>query len=154
MSYPVVAEFYSIFESILMANAKRLVDDIAHKQGASSATNELWKKVKEKIKVGVMDIELPEPLPTYCSFPTGHSDGAIKTRCRAPCLLGYDACPTHIQKQIPVTDANSESVDRIFDCEGIPYFINEKGIAMDRNGKPKGTVREGILYLFQLNDKK
>jgi hypothetical protein len=148
MSYPVVAEFYSMFESILMANAKRLVDDIAHKQGASTTNNELWKKVKEKIKIGLMDIELPEPLPTFCSFPTGHSDGAIKTRCRAPCLLGYEACPHHIHKQLPLVDSSAESVDRIFDCEGITYFVNEKGIVMDRNGKPKGTVREGVLYLF------
>lgn len=149
MSYPVVAEFYSTFESILMANAKRLVEDIAHKQGASSTTNDLWKKVKEKIKIGLMDVELPEPLPTYCSHPIGHSDGAIKNRCRAPCLLGYEACPNHIQKPIPPTTDNEDSVDRIFDCDGITYFVNDKGIALDRNGKPKGTVKENVLYLFE-----
>ncbi len=148
MSYPVVAEFYSTFESILMANAKRLVEDIAHKQGASNTTNDLWKKVKEKIKIGLIDIELPDPLPTYCSFPVGHSDGAIKIRCRAPCMLGYDACPNHIQKPTPLT-TEDDTVDRIYDCEGIVYFVNDKGIAMDRNGKPKGTVKDNVLYLFE-----
>jgi hypothetical protein len=148
MSYPVIAEFYSTFESILMANAKRLVEDIAHKQGKPATTNDLWKKVKEKIKIGLMDIELPDPLPTYCSYPTTHSDGAIKTRCRAPCLLGYDACPNHIQKPVQQT-TDENTVDRIYDCEGTVYFVNDKGIAMDRNGKPKGTVKENVLYLFQ-----
>ena len=148
MSYPVVAEFYSTFESILMSNAKRLVEDIAHKQGASATTNDLWKKVKEKIKIGLMDIELPDPLPTYCSYPLGHSDGAIRTRCRAPCLLGYEACPNHIQKPITQTN-NDDIVDRIYDCDGIIYFVNEKGIALDRNGRPKGTVKDNILYLFE-----
>ncbi len=147
MSYPVIAEFYSTFEAILMANAKRLVDDIAHKQGDRST--DLWKRVKEKVKIGLMDVDLPDPLPTYCSFPTGHSDGAIKTRCRAPCLLGYDACLQHIQKPVPQIDTNeSETVDRIYDCEGTTYFVDPQGIAMDRNGRPKGIVKENVLYLF------
>jgi hypothetical protein len=146
MSYPVIAEIYSTFEAILMANAKRLVEDVAHKQGANSS--ELWKVVKEKIKIGLMDVELPEPLPTYCSYQTAHSDGAIKTRCRAPCMLGYDACPDHINKPNS-SDSQHDTVDRIYDCEGTTYFVNQQGIAMDRNGKPKGTVHDNVVYLFQ-----
>jgi hypothetical protein len=146
MSYPVIAEIYSTFEGILMANAKRLVDDVAHKQGANAS--ELWKIVKEKVKIGLMDVELPDPLPTYCSYPCTHSDGAIKTRCRAPCMLGFEACPEHINKHTSYT-TNEATVDRIYDHEGIVYFVNEEGIALDRNGRPKGTVRNNVLYLFQ-----
>ncbi len=146
MSYPVIAEIYSTFEAILMANAKRFVDDIAHKQGANAS--DLWKVVKEKVKVGLMDVELPDPLPTYCTHPLTHSDGAIKTRCRAPCMLGFDACPDHVNKQASQLETQHDAVDRIYDCEGTTYFINANGIALDRNGRPKGTVRENVLYLF------
>ncbi len=153
MSYPVIAEIYSTFEAILMANAKRLCEDIAHKQGANQT--ELWKIVKDKIKIGLMDVELPDPLPTYCSFPLTHSEGAVKVRCRAPCMLGFEACPEHIQKVEPHIDETQDTVKRIYDAEGHTYFVNHDGIAVDRNGRPQGTVRDDVLYLFkkQPNDK-
>ena len=149
MSYPLIAEIYSTFEAILMANAKRLCDDIAHKQGANQA--ELWKIIKEKVKVGLMDIDLPDPLPTYCSYPLIHSEGAIKVRCRAPCMLGFEACPDHINKNQPHIDSNQASVKRVYDVEGHTYFVSDDGIAMDRNGRPQGTIRENVLYLFAKN---
>jgi hypothetical protein len=151
MSAVVNSEIWSTFEAVLLVNAKRLVEEIAKKQGADP--KQLWAILKPQIKISLCDIDLDDTQPVFCSYPTSYYDGAVKTRCRAPCLLGYSACPEHIQKPIPVIQDNVPKVDRIYDSENHPFYtITEQDelIAKDKNGKNKGVVIDGVFYAIEL----
>jgi len=153
MSFPVIAEIWQLFEGTLQSKAKLLVEDIARAQGADP--KELWKKIKPQIKIGLLDVELPEA--TICPHSSGMTDGAVKVRCRAPCVLGFEACPQHVGLTV-LKDGYSglELVDRIHDHENHTYFTrtlelaeNKATIALDKNGYPKGYMdSEGTLDLF------
>jgi hypothetical protein len=153
MSAFVNSEVWSTFEAVLLVNAKRLVEDIAKKQG--SDFKQLWAIIKPQIKISLCDIDLDDTQPIFCSFPLAFNDGAVKTRCRAPCLLGYSACPEHIQKPIPVTSDKDSypKVDRIFDSENHAFYTTteqDEIIAKDKNGKNKGVVIDGVFYAIEL----
>ena len=147
-TYPVVSEIWDILESTLQNQAKRLVEDIAKHQKADS--KELWNKVRRKIKISLADIRLADNLPTMCPYPVGASEGAaIHLRCRAPCVLGFSCCPKHATGVVPSSQTSYESVDRITDMHGNTYFLDQKGIARDKQGKPRGYVNDSVLYLFE-----
>jgi hypothetical protein len=147
MSYPITLEIWSAFQTTLQTNAKRLCDDIAHAHGKDS--KELWNSVKGQISVGLVDIEVDEELPKLCDYPLSTTDGAVKLRCRAPCLLGFPSCPNHIHKQIPTVDPDIPVVDRVFDHCYRTYYVDAKGVARDKNGSVKGIVKEDCIYLFE-----
>ena len=144
-NYPVIAEIWTLFEGTLQSNAKRLVEDIAKQNRADPKL--LWDSIRPRIQIGLLDLELPDELTTSCAH-MGSSDGAVKARCRAPCVLGFTACPKHVNTPLP-TSSNESQVDRILDFQGITYFVNSHGIAMDKYGQPKGYVEEGVLNLFE-----
>ena len=147
MSYPIVAEFWTILESALETQARRLVEDIAKRQNADS--KDLWSKIKPRIKIGLLDINT-EAMPTVCPYITGSSDGgAIRLRCRDPCVLGFDACPRHIHTPYISPSEVYTHVDRVYSHEGHTYFVDSDRIAHDKNGKPKGYIEEGVLYTFE-----
>ena len=146
-TFPVIAEIWTLFEATLQNQAKKLVDDLAKANGRDP--KELWAKVKPQLRVGLLDIELPEELPCSCPYPSSTTDGAVRLRCRAPCLLGFPACPNHINKPLPTSLTQLPEVDRILDFENKTYYVCEKGIARDKNGKPKGIVKEDVLWLFE-----
>lgn len=150
MDIPVIAEIWTIFEASLQMNAKRLVEDIAKSQHADF--KELWSKVRKQTRVSLLDIDLPDPLPTRCPYPSSSSDGgAVKVRCRAPCLLGFDACPKHAGTPMPPSQKpDLLQVDRVLDCTGQSYFVDPDGIARDRNGRARGAVVDGVLMLFEV----
>lgn len=141
-TYPIVAEIWSIFEATLMVQAKRLVEDIAQHQGRDSKA--LWSLIKPKIKVPLFDTDFPEP--TLCSHIIGSQGTAIIQRCRSPCLLGFGTCSEHSHSAKGIS--NLESVDSIKDMDGQIYYVDSKGLARDKQGKPKGIVKEEVLYLF------
>ncbi len=152
-----IAEIWTLFEGSLQLQAKRLVEDIAKQQNADSKA--LWAKVKPQIKIRLLDSELEENSPSLCSFPIGVTEGAVRLRCRAPCLLGFSACPRHCQtaQPSPIGPSNSStgpSVDRIYDSRGCSYFVDKHGIARDRNGIARGQVDEGVLMLFEATQAK
>ncbi len=151
--FVVIGEIWNNLQAILSTNAKRLVDDIARKQGVDA--KDLWTRVKPQIRIGLTDIEVPEEGPLFCSHLKGSGDhGAIRMRCRAPCLLGFTTCPEHAGKPELSMSAVTESlpsVKRVFDIDNKTYFVDEQNIARDRNGIPKGTVNEdGVLVLFEM----
>lgn len=153
MSALVNSEIWSTFEAVLLVNAKKLVEDIAKKQGSDS--KQLWAIIKPQIKISLYDSDLDDTQPVFCSYPTSYYDGAVKTRCRAPCLLGYSACPEHVQKPIPVVQEKDTipKVDRIYDSENHPFYIiqeQDELIAKDKNGKNKGVVIDGVFYAIEL----
>jgi hypothetical protein len=125
-----------------MVQAKRLVEDIAQHQGRDS--KELWSLIKPKIKVPLFDTDFPEP--TLCSHIVGSQGTAIIQRCRSPCLLGFGTCPEH--SHCLKSTSTLESVDSIKDMNGQTYYLDAKGLARDKQGKPKGVVKEDVLYLF------
>lgn len=149
--YPVIAELWSTFEGTLQIQAKRLVEDIAKHN--NSDPKALWAKVKPQIKIGLLDIELDDELPTSCSHQTGATEGAVRLRCRAPCVLGFNACPKHINTPLTKNQGTYETVDRVIDYEGHQYFVDGRKIAHDRNGRPKGYVEDGVLILFETVEK-
>jgi len=144
-AYPIVAEIWTIFEATLMVQAKRLVEDIAKHQGRDS--KELWSLIKPKVKIPLFDTEFPEP--TLCSHIIGSQGTAIIQRCRLPCLLGFGTCAEH-SHALNKENTNLESVDSIKDMDGQVYYVDNKGLARDKQGKPKGVVKEGVLYLFKV----
>ncbi len=146
--YPVIAEVWSIFEGTLQVQAKRLVEDIAKHN--NSDPKALWAKIKPQIKIGLLDLNLDDELPTCCSHPLGTTEGAIRLRCRAPCVLGFDACHRHIHTPHAKPQGTFESVDRVIDYEGHQYFVDKNKIAHDRNGRPKGYIDDGTLILFEV----
>jgi hypothetical protein len=154
-TFPVVSEIYSTFEACLQAQAKRLVEDIAAYQKTDFKS--LWAKVKPQIRVGLLDIDLDDTAPIYCSHPSGSSEGAIRQRCRQPCLLGFSACPRHAYEPPSSNTSSStglEKVDRILDYAGTSYFVDAHGIARDKNGRPKGVVLEEVLHLFEKTEER
>ena len=150
-TFPVLTEMWAILEGSLQAQARKLVNDIAAAEKKDSKV--LWQIVRQQIRIGLTDVDLDledqEKFPTYCSFPTHSQDGAVVTRCRAPCLLGFSSCSKHCHSPLPSTPSTSkELVDRIFDYKGYTYYVDSKSIARDKNGVPKGIVKDDILYLF------
>lgn len=144
-TYPVVAEIWSLFEGVLQANAKRLVEDIAKQNKADPKA--LWEHIRPRIQIGLLDIDLPEDQPTTCAHMST-SDGAVKMRCRAPCILGFTACPKHTNTPLPC-ESDEKKVNRVLDFQGNTYFVDENHIAMDKYGQPKGYVEDGELFLFE-----
>jgi hypothetical protein len=144
-TYPVIAEIWTLFEGVLQANAKRLVEDIAKQNKADPKV--LWDHIRPRIKIGLLDLDLPEDQPICCAHMSV-SEGAVKMRCRAPCVLGFTACPKHVNTPLP-SESEEPKVDRVLDMDGLTYFVNEHTIAMDKYGQPKGYVEDGVLTLFE-----
>ena len=144
VAYPVVAEVWSTFEATLLTQAKRLTEDIAKAHGKDP--KELWSKIKGQVKIGLFDVDLAEP--TLCSHQLHNREGAVRLRCRAPCTLGFDACHLHIHTPRK-EESKYQAVSSVKDCSGQTYYVDSKNIARDRNGKPKGIVKEEVLYLFE-----
>ena len=149
-AYPVVAEIWSTFEATMMVQAKKLVEDIAAHQNRDS--KELWSQIKKQIRIPLADAEFPEP--TLCSHSIGSQGSAVLQLCRAPCLLGFGTCPKHANMaKASHSHDSAEPVEAIKDIEGNTYYVDEKKIARDKYGKPKGIVKEDVLYLFNSNQK-
>jgi len=143
MSYPVVAECWSILESALLLQARKLVEEIASHQKADPKA--LWAKVKPTIKIPLLDVDIPEqPL---CTVSVERENSVVYERCRAPCLLGFDKCTAHLSS-VPTHSEEYPMVDRIMDHEGIVYFVDAQSIARDSSGAVKGMVEDGVLYVF------
>jgi len=146
-AYPVVAEIWSTFEATMMVQAKKLVEDIAAHQGRDS--KELWSQIKKQIRIPLAEAEVE---PTLCSHSIGSQSTAVLQLCRAPCLLGFDTCPRHAnmaKASHSDDELKAEAVEAIKDMDGQTYYVDSKKIARDKYGKPKGIVKEDILYLFQ-----
>ena len=154
MSYPVVAEIWTLFEATLMTQAKRLTEDIARRQGKDH--KELWALIKPQVKIGLIDTDLGEP--TFCSHLLGNREGPINLRCRAPCALGFDACPTHIhmppQEIKTASSASSASsqmkkVQNIKASNGQTYYKDDRGVVRDKSGTLQGIFENDVLYLLE-----
>jgi hypothetical protein len=144
-AYPVIAEIWSTFEATIMVQAKKLVEDIAAHQGRDS--KELWSQIKKQIKIPLADAEVE---PTLCSHSIGSQSTAVLQLCREPCLLGFDSCPKHANIANNHSNDTLQEVEAIKDMNGTTYYVDDKKIARDKNGKPKGIVKEDVLYLFSL----
>jgi hypothetical protein len=144
VAYPVVAEIWSTFEATLLTQAKRLTEEIAKSHGKDP--KDLWSKIKSQVKIGLFDVDLAEP--ALCSHQLHNREGAVRLRCRAPCTLGFNACPLHIHAPRR-EESKYESVTSVKDFTGQTYYVDSKNIARDKNGKPKGIVKEEVLYLFE-----
>ncbi len=149
MSFPVVGEIWNVFEATLLVQAKKLAEDVAKKQGADP--KELWNKIRPTLKIAPLDNDLPDPLPMLCPFYTGTTNGCIYTRCRQPCLMGFDRCPSHVNKPEPKVSEESPSyVRRVFDYQNKTYFVDENDVAYDTSENPVGTVEEDALRFFEV----
>jgi hypothetical protein len=125
MQYPVVSEVWSIFEQTLMVAAKKLTEDISKHQGVDS--KELWSNVKGQIKIGLLDIDIPET-PITCTYMLEKGIGVIHERCRSPCLLGFSACPKHINTPDNQVQIDLPPVKRIIDFKNTQYYEFKRSI--------------------------
>lgn len=125
-----------------MVQARKLVEDIAKDQG--SDVKELWAKIRPTIKVDLIDVEVPEqPLCTeFCQ----RDGSAILERCRAPCLLGFERCPSHSNST--TTSVSAEEVERFLDYEGNTYFLDMHNNVRDKTGIIRGIVEDDVFYAF------
>jgi hypothetical protein len=151
-TYPVVAEIWTLFEATLLTQAKRLTEDIAKRQGKDH--KELWALIKPQIKLGLIDTDLGEP--TFCSHFLGNREGPINLRCRAPCVLGFDACPSHIhtprqEKKAKEAKETKETsiVQNIKASNGQTYYKDERGVVRDKDGTLQGIYENEVLYLLE-----
>jgi hypothetical protein len=147
MDYPVVAEIWSLFEATLLTQAKRLVEDISKHEGKDP--KELWSLIKPQIRIKLFETDIDEP--KFCTFPLGNREGVVSIRCRAPCVLGFDACHmhSHATSLSPQGSDSLEEVKSVKDSAGVTYYVDSKNVARDINGKAKGVVEDDVLYLFE-----
>ena len=149
-TFPVNALIYNTLEAILLTQAKKLTEDIAKFQKADP--KDLWAQIRPQIRVALHETEMDDELPLYCNHPAGNLEGAIRQRCRAPCLLGFSACPKHIetpkQKELkPLTP-----VKRLIDTDGTVFFQDPNGYLIDKNGCRKGfrDTKTDTVYVFEI----
>ncbi len=151
-TYPVNAEFYSILESVLMTQAKKLVEDIAKFQKADS--KDLWAQLRPQIRVGLLDTITDDDPPLYCNAFAGNVEGAIRQRCRAPCLAGFSACPKHVNMPLrPDTNQHPlTQVKRLLDVDNTVYYKTPQGDLVDKNGLKKGyhDGASDTFYVFEV----
>lgn len=127
-----------------MLQARVLVEDIAKHQGSDK--KELWAKIRPTIKVDLIDLEVPEqPL---CSEFCQRDGSAILERCRAPCLLGFERCPSHSTSTLLTTASHVEEVERFLDHEGNTYFVDTQNNVRDKTGILRGIVEDDVFYAF------
>lgn len=130
-----------------MAQARILVEDIAKHQ--RSDPKSLWAKIRPTLKIPIIEADIPEK--TLCSRTIERDNSRIIERCRAPCLLGFEECPTHLDCQSeasPISDALIPRIDEIVDREGNKYFTDASSVVRDASGAVKGWLEEDVVYLF------
>lgn len=145
MSFPIINELWQSFHTVLQVQARRLVEDIAKENKADP--KELWRLVSATLKTPLVDAELADPLPVTCPALLSRSEGAVRLRCRAPCVLGFKTCAQHVSytKDVGVTEP---TVRRFIDtATSSVYFIHEDEIVYDVNGEPRGYVKDGDVFL-------
>ena len=146
--FPIIAEVWQTFHTVLQIQAKRLVEDIAKENKADP--KELWRLVSATLKTPLVSADLPDPIPSTCPVLLSKGEGAVRLRCRAPCLLGFTTCVQHcgpgpVPVQVPAEDP---AVRRYIDTStGSVYFISTDDIVYDINGEPRGYVTEGDVFL-------
>ena len=143
-AFPIIDEMWQAFQTTLQVQARRLVNDIAKE--TNTDPKELWRLVGATIKTPFVSADLPDPLPTSCPALLNRTEGAIRLRCRAPCLLGFQTCSAHTC-QLPEVPAPplEPSCRRYIDSEKGTFFISED-IVYDVNGQPQGFVKDGDVF--------
>jgi hypothetical protein len=148
MSYPVNAECWTLFEAALMSQARILVEDIAKHQ--RSDPKSLWAKIRPVLKIPVIEVDVPEK--TLCSRSVERDNSRMIERCRAPCLLGFDECPTHLEecldRQTEDSTVTIPTIDEIVDRDGNTYFT-DGSVVRDASGTVKGWLEEDVVYFFE-----
>lgn len=144
MSFPIIAELWQTFHTVLQVQARRLVEDIAKENKADP--KELWRLVNATLKTPLVDADLPDPLPVTCPALLSRSEGAVRLRCRAPCVLGFSTCAQHVGAAA-AQPSDDPPVRRFIEtATGAVYFIGDD-IVYDINGEPRGYVKEEDVFL-------
>ncbi len=152
-SYPVNAEIYSLLETVLLTQSKKLVEDIAKFQKSDS--KDLWAQIRPQIRIGLVELNPEEEPPLYCSAFAGNVEGAIRQRCRAPCLIGFSACPKHVNMPSRTDKPSTPltQVQRFLDtADNTAYFKTPKGDLIDKNGVKRGyyDTKQDTYYVFEV----
>ena len=141
-AFPIIDEMWQAFQTTLQVQARRLVNDIAKE--TNTDPKELWRLVGATIKTPLVSADLPDPLPSSCPALLNRTEGAIRLRCRAPCLLGFQTCSAHT-RQFPEPQSSEPCARRYIDSEKGTFFISED-IVYDVNGQPQGFVKDGDVF--------
>ena len=150
---PVVYELWSLLEASLLAQAKHLVRDIAHEQGADPKA--LWDRVRREVKL--QPLELPDPVePSYCSYQL--RNGVIAQKCLQPVLLGHSVCPQHCGRLSPAVPLNQflPKVTRLQNeaDPGDVYFQkagnSNSNLLYSVDLKPVGILHDGKAIVFDI----
>ena len=147
-TFPVNALVYNTLEAILLTQAKKLTEDIAKFQKADS--KELWAQIRPQLRIALHETETEDEQPLYCSHPSGGLEGAVRQRCRAPCLLGFSACPRHVETPKRTETSPLTPVKRLIDYDGTVFFQKDNGDLIDKNGKKKGFRDRDTVFVFEI----
>lgn len=142
-AFPIIDELWQVFQTTLQVQARRLVTDIAKE--TNSDPKELWRLVSATIKTPLASVDLPDPLPVTCPALLNRTEGAIRLRCRAPCLLGFQTCAAHAGMTLDMGGSQEPRVRRYIDTVKGTFFIHED-VVYDVNGQPQGFVKEGDVF--------
>jgi len=119
--YPIPDIIYHSLRQAILAEAKRLVKDIAKTLGKPEAP--LWKEVSKET-ANFFLIEQPDPTnDTYECRAYEIQEGLYKV-CRRPVIYGTCLCPTHAPEVIKKPPANLPILQKVYSDGTLKAYIN------------------------------
>ncbi len=137
IEYKVPRILWENLESVLLAQSRRYVEELANKLGVSA--KELTKKVlpsSDSLKVMILDYETDA---TKCKAYI--QEGNLTVHCRKPVVFGCEFCAFHKSKRMTVVDGtNPVELQKVKDINTLePMWIN-KTTLYNSNGSIIGKL--------------
>jgi len=154
MSYAVQRPLWEAMESVIMAQSKRLIKDIAETLGEDE--KKLWNAFRlEKTKPYLVDMEEPTNERFMCS--AYDTSTAVATICSKPVLYGEPYCPCHRFWEMPAELKNKTELRRIIVDETTYYVATMRDVLNRLNVYTVHNVRVGYmkgdtLVLFDIQE--
>ena len=134
------------FESILLAEGKRFVRDIAHTLQVPE--KELVKRIFPT--KDALHVQLHDTHTSTLDCRALSTGGPVARRCRRPVQLGSEFCPTHLTHR-PLY-LHAAPIRKLQDHPDRPsLWVQADGTVIDEHGTSHGAYSEetGKLLLFQ-----
>jgi hypothetical protein len=154
MSYAVQRPLWEAMESVLMAQSKRLIKDIAETLGEDE--KKLWTAFRlDKSHPYLVDLEEPTSENFKCSaFDTSTVVARI---CRKPVLFGERFCPAHRFWEMPSTLKNKPEYRRLTLDDSVYYVATVRDVfntlnVYDVHNNRVGYFEDDTLHLFEITD--
>jgi len=141
--YKVPRILWENLESVLLAQSKRYIGELAKKLGVSE--KELIKKVlpNDSIKVIIQDTQESNQCKAYIQ------NDKLTVFCRKPTAYGCEYCSLHRDKRMIVIEGtNPVHLQRIKDINTLEPLWLCKNTVYNSNGNIVGKFKDGIIKIF------